>query len=75
MNSEWNIPNFARAPSEYDPAYFDRLIKELEHVLRRARAIGNVRAQNVNISDLPTSSVGLRSGDLWNDSNTVKVVS
>ncbi|NMJ86895.1 MAG: hypothetical protein EX285_03500 [Thaumarchaeota archaeon] len=28
----------------------------------------------LNISDLPTSSAGLVSGDLWNDSGTVKVV-
>jgi len=29
---------------------------------------------NVNMANLPTSSAGLSSGDVWNDSGTLKIV-
>jgi hypothetical protein len=28
----------------------------------------------INISNIPTSSSGLSSGDIWNDSGTLKIV-
>jgi hypothetical protein len=77
VNSEWHIPNLPSAPDEYEAAYFDRLIRSIENSLRHARSAGLLTAKNINISHLPTSSAGLRSGDLWYDSaasNVVKIV-
>jgi len=34
---------------------------------------GKARAQTLNLSSLPTSSAGLSSGDVWNDSGTLKI--
>jgi len=34
----------------------------------------DAKTGKVNFSSLPTSSSGLSSGDLWNDSGTVKIV-
>jgi len=43
----------------------------------RAVTIGDspviVRAENINIANLPTSATGLDTGQLYNDSGTVKV--
>jgi len=33
-----------------------------------------VNASNINFTGLPTSSAGLSSGDIWNDSGTLKIV-
>lgn len=35
---------------------------------------GKIKAIDCNFSGLPTSSTGLSSGDLWNDSGTLKIV-
>ena len=34
-----------------------------------------VIAKRINISDIPTSSTGLESGEVWNDAGTLKIVS
>lgn len=34
---------------------------------------GKIKAETANLANLPTSSAGLSSGDLWNDSGTVKI--
>jgi len=36
---------------------------------------GKIKATDINFSGLPTSSVGLSSGDVWNDGGTLKIVS
>jgi len=33
-----------------------------------------IRPQGINVADLPTSSTGLVTGDLWNDSGTLRIV-
>lgn len=66
-------PMLGQAPAEYDQGFMNALIIELENFAERLNTIGLVRATQVRITDLPTSSVGLTSGYLWNDSGTVKV--
>lgn len=34
----------------------------------------NLRVETLNLSNLPTSAAGLSSGDVWNDSGTLKIV-
>ena len=35
---------------------------------------GKIKATSINFSGLPTSTVGLSTGDVWNDSGTLKIV-
>jgi len=73
MNDEWTIPHLARAPDEYDPVYFENWFLQLTRTLEDLKVEGNLRVGTINISSLPTSAAGLRTGDLWNDAGTVKV--
>lgn len=69
---QWRLPD---PPSDgYDPSYFRDLIKAVENQIRSLQARGRLEASTANISNLPTSDSGLATGDLWNDSGTVKVV-
>lgn len=67
-------PLLSQAPPEYNQEWANYLIEELENLVRRLNTIGPIQAKTVQITDLPTSSAGLSSGYLWNDSGTVKVV-
>lgn len=60
-------------PQEYDVQYMRQLIRDMEAVLQSSLSSTAGRFTTMNISQLPTSSVGLNPGDLWNDSGTVKV--
>jgi len=35
---------------------------------------GKIKAKDINFSNLPTSSAGLSTGDVWNDNGTLKIV-
>lgn len=61
-------------PEGYDVAYMRRLVASLEHTIAELQTTGHVLGTTANFSQLPTSSVGLRAGDLWNDAGTVKIV-
>jgi len=63
------------APAEYDQNYMDRLVGLIDQHFSAINSRKRVLATTVNISDLPTTSTGLRSGELWNDSGTVKIIS
>jgi len=60
--------------NEIDYEYMLRLVKAIDNNLKRMNNAGPLRATTVSITDLPTSATGLKTGDLWNDSGTVKVV-
>lgn len=74
MNSTWPISPFPKPPREYSDQYMMMLIKAIEDTLNQARSPGLLESQKANLSNLPTSATGLRAGDLWNDSGTVKIV-
>ncbi len=74
MNSTWPTPNLPKPGKEYNQADMNQLVQAIEQAFNRLRSRGLIEVQRVNISQLPTSSAGLRSGDLWNDTGTVKVV-
>lgn len=73
MKDDYTIPNFGNVPKEYDPKYFEKVLRDLSIMLREMRSEGQATFSNVRLTDLPTSSVGLKTGDLWNDSGTIKV--
>ena len=62
-------------PAEYDPAYMNRLVGLIEQHLQSLEGRRLLIGTTANLSDLPTSATGLRSGDLWRDGDTIKIVS
>lgn len=75
MNDSFSSPRFTSPPAVYDQRYMADLIRSLDALLQSLRSAGTVQAATVNISQLPTSATGLKSGDLYKDvSNNVKVV-
>lgn len=62
------------APAVYNSDDFNRIFKTIDKALEAINNPGPIRATRVSITDLPTSATGLKAGDLWNDSGTVKVV-
>jgi hypothetical protein len=50
------------------------LLRALEVFMQQERNPGELRGTKITLTSLPTSSTGLESGALWNDSGTVKIV-
>lgn len=76
-------------PREYDQQYVAALVHALELALTQLRnpgipqyaallLTGEKLPENLesplNVKNLPTSSVGLNVGDVWNDGGTLKIV-
>lgn len=60
-------------PREYDQSWMNAFVRDVQLMLASLNVVERGEFTTVNISQLPTSATGLRSGDLWNDSGTVKV--
>lgn len=67
-------PMIGLMPREYDSHAINRALRIIELQLAQITEVGPVRVSTINISNLPTSATGLRTGDLWNDAGTVKIV-
>lgn len=67
-------PVLALAPLEYDVQYLNMIVRQLNYYIQQQANPGAVQATTLNLSQLPTSSTGLASGDVWNDSGTLKIV-
>ena len=50
------------------------LIRALETFISQERNPGELRGTKITLTNLPTSTTGLETGALYNDSGTVKVV-
>jgi hypothetical protein len=81
MNDGINVPLIPRLSEAYDARQLMDVIQQLTNQMALMRSPGRVRAEqltaaNINVSNLPTSSVGLNTGDVWWDTgtNTLKVV-
>lgn len=74
MTTPVQQPILARVPNEYDPVWFGQLLNELDIYFKRVNTDGPIRATTLTLTDLPTASAGLSSGEVWNDSGTLKVV-
>lgn len=62
------------APEQYDQAHMDRLIGMLNQQFTALSGRRKINGTTMNLSDLPTSATGLRPGDIWNDSGTLRIV-
>jgi hypothetical protein len=67
-------PRLPEAPIEYNQQYMADLLRALEVFIQQERTAGELRGTKITLTDLPTSSTGLESGALWNDTGTVKIV-
>ena len=67
-------PRLPEAPSEYTQQYMSDLDRALELFISQERNPGQLRGTKITLTDLPTSSSGLETGALFNDSGTVKIV-
>ena len=67
-------PRIPEPPAEYSVTYMQDLARTLEVFIAQERNPGSIRATTMTLTELPTSSTGLETGALWNDSGTVKIV-
>ena len=67
-------PRLPEAPEEYDPQYMADLLRALEIFISQERTPCEMRGTKITLTNLPTSSSGLETGALFNDSGTVKIV-
>jgi hypothetical protein len=62
------------APTEYNPEYFNQLIRALNVYLKQVGSTTPIVIDQLTLLALPTSPVGLRAGTVWNDGGTLKIV-
>jgi len=67
-------PRLPEPPVEYTQQYMADLIRALELFIAQERNPGELRGTKITLTNLPTSSSGLETGALFNDSGTVKIV-
>jgi hypothetical protein len=68
------VVQFPTPPDNYDTAYMAQLVRMLNRAIQDINNPGHIHATDANFSALPTSATGLRTGDIWNDSGTIKIV-
>jgi hypothetical protein len=62
------------APSEYDPEFMARLVGLVDQYVAQTNARHKILGTTMNLSMLPTSATGLRSGDVWSNAGVLTVV-
>lgn len=62
------------APPEYDPEFMNRLVGLLDQYAAQANDRHRILGTTMNISMLPTSASGLRSGEIWSNAGVLTVV-
>ena len=61
-------------PLDYDYQHMLTITRLLNYFIEQQDNPGNIKGATLNITNIPTSSTGLVSGDVWNDSGTLKIV-
>jgi len=67
-------PVLALAPLEYDVQYFNMIVRQLNYYIQQQANPGAINGTTLTLSQLPTSSTGLSTGQIWNDSGTLKII-
>ena len=73
MSRQLVPPTFALPPDEYDPQYFNDMVRRLSQLVTQLQNPGELRGTKITLTDLPTSDTGLEVGALFNDNGTIKV--
>ena len=74
MSNEIPAPRLPEPPVDYDVRYLRDLTRALQVFIDQERNPGELRGTEITLTDLPTSSSGLETGALFNDSGTIKIV-
>ena len=74
MSTNQQPPRLPDAPEEYNIQFMQDLIRAIETFIQQERNTGELRGTKITLTNLPTSSSGLETGALFNDSGTIKVV-
>tara|TARA_Y100001937_G_C7103274_1_gene323603 strand:- start:1081 stop:1308 length:228 start_codon:yes stop_codon:yes gene_type:complete len=74
MSTNQPPPRLPDAPEEYNIQFMQDLIRAIETFIQQERNTGELRGTKITLTNLPTSSSGLETGALFNDSGTIKVV-
>lgn len=61
-------------PREYDLRVWQSIVNEIDKQIRDLYNPGHVQGTTMNMTALPTSSAGLRSGDIWVDTGASNVL-
>jgi hypothetical protein len=67
-------PILPLAPREYNPEYFNQLIRSLNVYLNQIGSTTPIVIDQLTLLALPTNPVGLRPGTVWNDGGILKIV-
>jgi hypothetical protein len=67
-------PALPLAPGNYNPEYFNQLIRALNIYLNQIGSTTPIVIDQLTLLALPTSPAGLRPGTVWNDGGTLKIV-
>jgi hypothetical protein len=67
-------PSLPLAPGDYNPEYFNQLIRALNVYLSQIGSTTPIVIDQLTLLALPTSPVGLRPGTVYNDGGTLKIV-
>ena len=73
MSRQLVPPTFSLPPDEYDPEYFNDMVRSLSQLVTQLQNPGELRGTKITLTDLPTSDTGLEIGALFNDNGTIKV--
>ena len=73
MSRQLVPPTFSVPPDEYDPQYFNDMVRSLSQLVTQLQNPGELRGTKITLTDLPTSDTGLEVGALFNDNGTIKV--
>ena len=73
-SNELPPPRLPEPPVEYSQQAMRDLTRALQTFINQERNPGEIRATKITLTDLPTSSSGLETGALFNDSGTIKIV-
>ena len=74
MSNEIPAPRLPEPPVDYYVRYLRDLTRALQVFIDQERNPGELRGTKITLTDLPTSSSGLETGALFNDSGTIKIV-
>jgi hypothetical protein len=58
----------------YDQGREAALVRTIEMLIRLMTSNGPFSASTLQLTNLPTAPTGLRSGSVWNDTGTLKIV-
>lgn len=61
-------------PKTYDLSAWQKIVSEISLQIQALENPGHIQGTTMNLSMLPTSSAGLRSGDIWVDTGAANVL-